>query len=84
MIKSALWCCIVHITRKKQEEWIVQHNISNDEKRDGYHIALGKNTFIKLDQKVSESSRITKIPVTSSITWKGGKKIKLDDGRLLD
>ena len=84
LIKSALWCCIVHITRKKQEEWIVQHNISNDEKRDGYHIALGKNTFIKLDQKVSESSRITKIPVTSSITWKGGKKIKLDDGRLLD
>ncbi|MGM9818679.1 MAG: hypothetical protein ACI30B_06845 [Paludibacteraceae bacterium] len=84
LIKSALWCCIVHITKKEQQEWIVQHNISNDKKRDGYHIALGKNTFIKLDQKVSECSRITKIPVTSSIIWKGGKKIKSDNGELID
>lgn len=80
LIKSALWCCIVHITREKQPRWNVERNLSNDERRDGYHIALGKNTFIKLDKPVEEDERVTQIPVTSSIIWKGGKKIITPDG----
>lgn len=78
LIKSALWCCIVHITRKKQPKWVVEKDLSNKERRDGYHVALGKNVFIKSDVKVDENTRITKIPVTSCIKWKGGKKIVID------
>lgn len=84
LIKSALWCCIVHITKKEQPSWTVESNIKNDEKRDGYHIALGKNTFIKSDVPVDENPRITKIPVTSQIIWKGGKKIINPDGTISD
>lgn len=82
LIKSALWCCIVHITKEEQPTWIVESNISNSEKRDGYHVALGKNTFIKSEVLVDENTRITKIPVTSSIIWKNGKKIKNPDGTI--
>ncbi len=88
LIKSALWCCIVHITRKKQPRWNIERNLSNDERRDGYHIALGKNTFVKLDNLVENDKRVTQIPVTSSIIWKGGKKIitpsGIIDGRNFD
>lgn len=80
LIKSALWCCIVHITRKKQKRWVIERNLSNDERRDGYHIALGKNTFVKLDKLVEEDERVTQIPVKSSIIWKGGKKIITSNG----
>lgn len=83
LIKSALWCCIVHITKEKQPKWTVERNITNQEKRDGYHIALGKNVFIKSDVPVDENERISKIPVTSSIIWKGGKKI-VSDGEIID
>ncbi len=84
LIKSALWCCIVHITKKEQPEWEVESNIDNKVKRDGYHVALGKNTFIKSNVLVDENPRITKIPVTSSIIWKGGKKIINPDGTIID
>ena len=84
LIKSALWCCIVHITKKEQPSWAVESNISNEEKRDGYHIALGKNTFIKSEVPVDENERISKIPVKSSIIWKGGKKIIRPDGSIID
>ena len=83
LIKSALWCCIVCITKQKQEKWDIESNISNDEKRDGFHIALGKNTFIKSNVKIDENTRITRIPVMSSINWKGGKKIIID-GEVID
>ena len=83
LIKSALWCCIVHITRKKQPRWIIESDLSNDEKRDGYHVALGKNVFIKSDVEIDKNPRITKIPVKSSIIWKGGKKI-ISDGEIID
>ncbi len=83
LLKSALWCCIAHITKKKQPKWNVERDISNDEKRDGYHVALGKNTFIKSDVKIDENPRITKIPVKSSISWKNGKKITVD-GETID
>ncbi|MGL4951169.1 MAG: hypothetical protein ACRC4M_05080 [Mycoplasma sp.] len=79
LIKSALWCCIVHITKEKQEPWIIESNISNQEKRDGFHIALGKNTFIKSNQEIENNKRITKINVKSLIDWKGGKTIKIDN-----
>ncbi len=84
LIKSALWCCIVHITKQKQQPWVVESNLPNDVKRDGYHIALGKNTFIKSDVPVDNNPRITRIPVTSSIKWKGGKKIVDSDGNVID
>jgi len=83
LIKSALWCCIVHITRERQPAWNIESDLSNDEKRDGYHVALGKNTFIKSNVPVGQNNRITKIPVTSSIIWKGGKKI-ISDGEIID
>lgn len=78
LIKSALWCCIVHITKEKQKPWVIEHNISNEEKRDGKHIALGKNTFINCEQNVDNDKRITRIPVKSEIKWKGGKSIIID------
>lgn len=84
LIKSALWCCIVHITREKQPSWNIESNISNEEKRDGKHIALGKNVFISSDVPVDENPRITRIPVKSSIDYKGGKKIKTEDGEVID
>ncbi len=84
LMKSALWCCIVHITRKKQPRWKVESDISNEEKRDGFHIALGKNTFIKSEVEVDNNPRITRIPVKSSIMWKGGKKIKTPEGEIID
>lgn len=82
-MKSALWCCIVHITKEKQPKWEIESNISNEEKRDGYHVALGKNTFIKSEVKIDENPRITRIPVTSCIDWKNGKKIVVD-GETID
>lgn len=85
LIKSALWCCIVHITKENQKQWTIEKNIDNVTKKDGYHIALGKNVFIKSDVLVSENKRITKIPVTSSIDYKGGKKIiKPNGGGIID
>ncbi|MCQ2735420.1 MAG: hypothetical protein MJ212_05690 [Alphaproteobacteria bacterium] len=83
LIKSALWCCIVHITKKEQPAWIVESDLSNDEKRDGFHVALGKNTFIKSNVEIDKNERITRIPVTSCIMWKGGKKI-ISDGEIID
>ena len=83
LIKSALWCCIVHITRKSQPKWIIESNLSNDERRDGFHIALGKNTFIKSDVEVDKNPRISRIPVKSDIIWKGGKKVIID-GEVID
>lgn len=85
LIKSALWCCIVHITKKKQPKWIIEKNISNQEKRDGYHIALGKNVFIKSEKLVDENERITRISVEKGkIDYKGGKKLKIQEGEVLD
>lgn len=83
LIKSALWCCIVHITKQKQKEWKIESNISNDEKRDGFHIALGKNVFIKSDVKIDDNQRITRIPVRSLINWKNGKTITIE-GKVVD
>ena len=84
LIKSALWCCIVHITKKEQPKWTIESNIDNNTKRDGYHVALGKNTFIKSDVLVDNNPKITKIPVKSSIIWKGGKKLINEDGTISD
>lgn len=84
LIRSALWCCIVHITKKKQKQWEIEKDLSNDEKRDGFHIALGKNVFIKSNCKIDDNPRISKIPVVSRIDWKGGKKIITDDGEKID
>ena len=83
LVKSALWCCIVHLTKKQQKPWILEKNLSNEERRDGFHIALGKNTFIKSETKIDENPRISKIPVTSSIIWRGGKKTIID-GEIID
>lgn len=78
LIKSALWCCIVHITKNKQKLWKIEHDISNEEKRDGNHIALGRNTFINCDKKVDDEPRVSRIFVKSEIKWKNGKKIIVD------
>lgn len=83
LIKSALWCCIVHITKEKQKEWIIESDISNEEKRDGKHIALGKNVFINCQKNVDEDERIIRIPVKSEIKWKDGKKLVVD-GETID
>lgn len=77
LIKSALWCCIVHLIKEEvKEDWIIQHNISNQEKRDGKHVAVGKNTFIKSNTFIKDDHRISKIQVHSAINWKNGKTIK--------
>ena len=84
LIKSALWCCIVHITKEPQPKWTIERDLSNEEKRDGKHIALGKNVFISSQVDIDKNTRISKIPVTSSIEYKGGKKIKTEDGDTID
>ncbi len=78
LMKSALWTCIVHLTKKKQMSWKIRKDISNSEKRDGYHVALGQNTFIESDVPVDKNKKIKRINVKSTIVWKGGKKIKVD------
>lgn len=82
LIKSALWSCIVHITKEKQAPWIVERDLSNEEKRDGYHVALGKNTFIKSKTIIDKNPRISRIQVKSSINWKGGKSIIIDGEKI--
>ena len=47
LVKSALWCCIVHITKQQQEKWTIESNLSNNEKLGGYHIALGKTQVLQ-------------------------------------
>lgn len=69
--------------KKEQAPWVIESNISNEVKRDGFHIALGKNTFIKSDVPVDDNPRISRIPVKSSIIWKGGKKI-VSEGETID
>lgn len=83
LIKSALWTCIVHITREEQAEWVIEQNLSNEEKRDGHHVALGKNTYIKSDTLIDDDPRISRIHVKSEINWKGGKSIEVD-GETID
>ena len=83
LIKSALWACIVHITKEKQKKWIIKKDIINNEKRNGFSVALGKNTFIKSNCLVCKNKRIKKIKVESEIKWKGGKKI-IRDGEIID
>ena len=68
--KSALWCCIVHLTKEKQKEFIIEKDITNEEKRDGYHIALGRNTYIKSDIPVLENERIIRLQTKGTIKYK--------------
>ena len=67
LIKSALWCCIVHITKKEQDKWTIQKDLTKEERRDGYHIALGKNVFIKTNCPVDEDPRISRIAIKSRV-----------------
>lgn len=83
LCKSQLWCCIVHLTKKEQPDWIIEKNLSNDEKRDGYHIALGQNVYIKSDVLIDDNPKVSRIKVKSSIKYKNGKKIDFD-GELVD
>lgn len=83
LIKSALWCCIVHITKDKQDKWVIEHDISKEEKRDGNHIAIGRNTFINCGISVDKDPRVSRIHVKSEIQWKNGKKIVVD-GEVVD
>ncbi|MCR8613407.1 MAG: hypothetical protein NC236_02895 [Mycoplasma sp.] len=83
LVKSALWTCIVHITKKDQPKWTIEQNLTNEEKRDGYHVALGKNTYIKSEKLIDQDPRISRIQVKSEINWKGGKSIEVD-GKKID
>ena len=51
----------------KQKPWIIEQDISNEEKRDGNHIALGRNTFINCGKKVDDDKRVSRIFVKSEI-----------------
>jgi len=68
--KSALWCCIAHLTKEKQESFIIEHNILNENKRDGYHVALGRNTYIKSDVPIVDNKRIIKLQTKGTIKYK--------------
>ena len=83
LVRSALWTCIVHITKEYQQEWKIEQNLTNEEKRDGYHVALGKNTYIKSKTIIDDNARISRIIVKSKIKWKGGKSIEVD-GKKID
>ena len=68
--KSALWCCIVHLTKEKQEPFIIEKDIENSVKRDGYHVALGRNTFIKSDVPVEENEKIIRLKTKGTINYR--------------
>lgn len=68
--KSALWCCIVHLTKEKQEKFIIEGDIDNQTKRDGYHIALGRNTYIKSPVLVEENERIIRLQTRGTINYR--------------
>ena len=68
--KSALWCCIVHLTKEIQEEFFIEKDISNPEKRDGFHVALGRNTYIKSLVPVEENQRIIRLQTTGTIKYR--------------
>lgn len=68
--KSALWCCIVHLTKEHQEPFTVERDISNLEKRDGFHVALGRNTFLKSLVPIEENERIIRIQTKGTIKYK--------------
>jgi hypothetical protein len=67
--KSSLWCCIVHLTKEKQEEFVIEKDISNEEKRDGYHVALGKNTYIRSPVPVVENENIIRLQTKGTIKY---------------
>lgn len=83
LFKSDLWCCIVHITKKEQPKWIIEKDLPNEVKRDGYHVALGKNVYIKSDVLIDDNPRFSRIPVFSEINHKGGKKVNVN-GEIID
>ncbi len=68
--KSALWCCIVQLTKEKQEEFIIEKDITNQEKRDGFHVALGRNIYIKSPVLVEENERIIRLKTRGTIEYK--------------
>jgi hypothetical protein len=71
--KSALWCCIVHLTKEKQEEFLIEKDISNEQKRDGFHIALGRNTYIKSLVPVENNERIIRLQTKGTIKYEKKK-----------
>lgn len=83
LFKSDLWCCIVHLTKGNQPKWIIEKDLPNEVKRDGFHVALGKNVYIKSDTIIDDNPRISRIKVTSDIKYSGGKKINVN-GDIID
>lgn len=77
--KSALWCCIVHLTKEEQEKFLIEKDITNEQKRDGFHIALGRNTYIKSLVPVEENEKITRLQTKGTIKYKNkGVKYAVD------
>ena len=74
LMKSTLYCCILHITKQKQLSWEVEQDLPSDAKRDEYHIEISRSVFIKSAVRIDDNPKITRIPVMSSTTKKGGKK----------
>ena len=68
--KSALWCCIVQLTKEKQEKFVIEKDISNPEKRDGFHVALGRNIFIKSPVLVDKNERIIRLKTIGTIRYR--------------
>jgi len=68
--KSALWCCIVQLTKEKQEKFVIEKDISNKEKRDGFHVALGRNTYIKSSVEVEKNERIIRLKTKGTIRYR--------------
>ena len=68
--KSALWCCIVHVTKEEQEMFTIEKDITNEQKRDGYHVALGRNTYIKSKVPVEQNEKITRLQTKGTIKYK--------------
>lgn len=74
--KSALWCCIVHLAKEQQEEFVVEKDITNEQKRDGFHVAIGRNTFIKSSVPVVENERIIRLQTKGTINYKRKKLLE--------
>lgn len=67
--KSALWCCIAQITKEKQDKFVIEKDITNQEKRDGFHVALGRNTYLKSEVPVIENDRIIRLQTRGTIKY---------------
>lgn len=84
LVQTALWCLIVHLTKNKTKPLILQEHLNKEEQRDGKHVAVGKSAYLYFPEGPEKDARVHFIDVQASIDYKGFKKLKLEDGTIIN